>query len=199
MITLKQILTGTYLMISISAYTQDKGSTLTPIKEYASCCGAEAVENQFSTGQYLFVPNAFTPNKDGNNDFWYPMLSSGQDKIQAVFIYSIENDTLIHQIQEYSLYPAGTYGWDGTRTKNGQSAGDFKLHKGGFRYVIYFNEAVNVGNGAFTYKGTACSIACDKDSAYFRDKNGCFYPVQANAKGLFDKSIAARESSCFGK
>ena len=198
--TLKRLMVYCYLLLSFTACKQDDDvSKIIPIKEYESCCGAEPVELRFTTGQYLYVPNSFTPNKDGINDIWYPVFSSGQDKIQAFFIYTLEDNTLIHQMYEYHLYPAGTYGWDGTKSRNGQNLGDNSLHKGGFWYEIFFNEPVNVGNEEIAFKGRACAIACDKDAAYFKDKEGCFFPVQVNAQGSLDNTIKAGEESCFGK
>jgi len=198
--TLKHLMVYSYLLLSFIACNQDdEVSKITPIQEYESCCGAEPVESRFSTGQYLYVPNSFTPNKDGVNDIWYPLFSSGQDKIQGVFIYTLEDSTLIHQMYEYTLYPAGTYGWDGTKSRNGQNLGDNSLHKGGFWYQIYFNEPVNFGNNEGSFVGKACVIACDSDAAYFKDNEGCFFPIQANAQGILDKTIKAGEDNCFGK
>jgi len=198
--SLKILMVYFSLLFSFTACTQDDDVTkITPIKEYESCCGAEPVESRFSTGQYLYVPNSFTPNNDGINDLWYPIFSSGQDKIQAFFIYSLEDYTLIHQMYEYHLYPAGTYGWDGTKTRNGQNLGDNTLHKGGFWYEIVFNEPVNFGNNEVFFKGKACAIICDKDAEYFKEKDGCFFPVQVNSNGMLDKSIKNSEENCFGK
>ncbi len=187
------------LVVTITACTQNDNIVKTdPIKEYESCCGAEAVESSFSTGQYLYVPNSFTPNKDGVNDVWFPYFSSGIDKIQAVFIYTLEDNTLIHQMYEYYLYPEGTYGWDGTKSRNGMNLGDNSLHKGGFWYEIYFNEPVNFGNNENSFKGKACVIVCDEDAAYFKDKEGCFFPVQVDTNGMLDKTIQNGENNCFG-
>jgi hypothetical protein len=195
---LKFILVYCYLIVSLTACSQDDPS-ISSIKEYESCCGAEAVEHSFVSGQYLFVPNSFTPNKDGINDLWHPFFSNGLDKIQAIFIYTLEDSTLIHQMYEYSLYPSGTYGWDGTKSRNGNNLGDNSMHKGGFWYEIYFNEPVNFGAEENSFKGKACSIICDSDAAYFKDKDGCFFPIQVDINGKLDKGIKANEDACFGK
>jgi hypothetical protein len=197
---LKFIGVYTCLIVTIAACRQDDNIVKTdPIKEYESCCGAEAVEYRFSTGQYMYVPNSFTPNEDGVNDLWFPHFSSGLENIRAIFIFSSEDNTLIHQIYEYNLYPPGTpYGWDGRRSRNGMNLGDNSLYKGGFLYQIFFEEPVNVGNGATSFLGKACSILCDEDAAYFKDKEGCFFPVQVDTNGMLDKTILNGENNCFG-
>lgn len=197
--TLQVLLISIYFCLLINACTQDDAeNTVTPIKEYESCCGAEPVESNFISGQYLFVPNVFTPNGDGINDYWYPRFSSGPENISAVLIYTETADTLIHEILPIWNYPEGKYGWDGLRTRKDNLAGDFKIHKGGFRYEIYFFESVNFGTGDIKFKGKACAVTCDEDAKYFKDKEGCFFPAQTDGTGKLDKSIKPTEESCFG-
>jgi hypothetical protein len=186
-----------YLCIAFTSCGQ--ADPITPTKQYESCCGTEAVETTFSNGEKLFAPNAFTPNKDGLNDYWFPTFSRGQEHILAVLIYTLEKDTLIHKIEEFGIYPKGTYGWDGTRTKENGTSGDWKIHKGGFRYEIYFLNPPYLGSpDKFTFTGNACAIACDKDAEYFKEKEGCFYPIQSNSDGTLNKEIKVDEGKCFG-
>lgn len=88
----------------------------------------------------LFLPNAFSPNGDGLNDFFKPM-SGGDDVIIGWFQIFNRNGQLVHSINGGA--GGNSKGWDGTH--NGKSvdmgtyyyyaelatpAGDFKIFKG---------------------------------------------------------------------
>lgn len=57
-------------------------------------------------GQYFFVPNAFTPNKDGQNDYFKPLISGALHKYE----FSIYN----RWGQRIFLSGDRNQGWDGT-------------------------------------------------------------------------------------
>lgn len=196
--SLKNLMVYSYLLISFSACTQDETSSkITPIKEYESCCGTEAVEYNVELNDgskaYIFIPNAFTPNKDGLNDVFSPVLSKEIDYMQYLVIQKeVFDDTtssLLYQVENITLENYKSLGWNGL-DKFG------KPHKGAFSYTAYC--ATRDGK-TFLIKGNACAIVCDKDAEYFKDKEGCFFPIQADTNGILVKAIKVGEDSCFGR
>lgn len=71
----------------------------------------------FKTGPAVFVPNAFTPNKDGHNDVLRP-IAAGILKIDYFNIYNRWGQ-LIYTTTE------NTHGWDGTLSGNIQESGTY--------------------------------------------------------------------------
>jgi gliding motility-associated-like protein len=68
----------------------------------------------------IFVPNLFTPNGDGNNDY-FKVYGTGIDKIR-LSIYTIEG-ILIYEAN--SVEDAESIGWDGTYTGNPLKPGKY--------------------------------------------------------------------------
>lgn len=185
-----------YLTISMTACAQDEESKVL-IKEYETCCGAEPVEVAVGEKEKLYIPNSFTPNKDGKNDVFRPFFTGDVIYITYMLFYSLEGDTLLFVLrgQDFNSFEKGKWGWDGTRTGEGPFfVGDFKIHKGGFRYEIsiYTEEA-----GYVIIKGTACAIHCGADAAIFSDNKACFFPSQVNDDGTFNPQVLHNESDCF--
>ena len=191
--TLKRLMVYSYLLLSFTACTQDDE----PIKDYQTCCGIEPVVHipEFIDGSksYLYVPNAFTPNSDGINDIFSGVFNDEISHFEYIIIEQDVTDQtmspIIYQRQNITRENLKDTGWNGLRT-------DGKIHKGAFNYTIY---AVTKDGRTFSTIGRGCAIACDNDATYFRDKVGCFFPIQTDTKGMLDKSIKVGEESCFGK
>jgi hypothetical protein len=192
----KSIVLCLYLAISMSACAQDETSTVL-IKEYETCCGADAVEVAVGEKEKLYIPNSFTPNKDGKNDVFRPFYTGDITYMTYMLFYSLEGDTLLYVLdgQEFNSFEKGKWGWDGTRTgEEPLYAGDWKLHKGGFRYEI----AILTEEEGYIYiKGKACAIHCGADASVFKDNAACFFPSQVNEDGTFNPQIAHNDSDCF--
>lgn len=186
------IITSTLLLfILLTAGSCKKDEKIVPVELpeiYQTCCGVESVETRFDDESYVYVPNAFTPNKDSINDKFRPYW---QGKIMAftyMVIHSLEDSTIIYDAGDW-LDSQEDWGWDGTRTGT-----DWEIHKGGFRYeIVMYGEPF----GYYKVEGIACAIACDEDAGGFKDKAGCFYPSMLGSSGELDKNLPSGEADCF--
>lgn len=78
---------------------------------------------------YLTMPNAFTPNNDGNNDVFYP-IASGIRQIKRFAIYN-RNSQLLFEKTNFSANEK-KFGWDGKFNNSPQPFGTY----------VYFIEAI---------------------------------------------------------
>jgi hypothetical protein len=176
----------------------------TPIEseKYEPCCGVSSdVFRELAPDVKLFIPNAFTPNGDGVNDLFYPFCDTTKIPNWSIILFNIfDSDidaerNMLHGIPggfTYNDIPnyafSGKY-YDRTNLK-------WETWSGQFWYEIIVSIE---GKGVWKLKGSACSITCDEESAIFRDKEGCFFPVQADSKGNYLSNIPPGEDKCFGK
>jgi hypothetical protein len=162
--------------------------TVDPNPIYESCCGADPIEYN-ENGFYVYVPNLFTPNKDGINDVFAPVYAD--EKVEYISTCIIYQDTIIEPGPIY--YDSGYMNpkkkarwWDGKLPDGTQ-------HVGPFEYVIQF---VMTDGSYRTIEGRACLVQCGPDAAEFTNRAGCYFGTQA--KGTrFDKSAANKEEDCF--
>jgi len=156
-------------------------------EEYKSCCGTEPVEFAFRN-EKVYVPNVFTPNGDGVNDYFMPYVNKEVGGVWGFTVYSARGDTILFQ-REYFNYDREieNYAWNGLRK-------DGSRYKGLFKYKMRVDDKAAVKQ---IVEGSACAIVCDPDAKIFRNKEGCFYPVQAGKEGDLDKNTENGESKCF--
>jgi hypothetical protein len=161
---------------------------LDPNPVYASCCGAEPVEFT-DAAVYLFVPNVFTPNGDGVNDLFQPVID--YEQVEYVTQYTIYQDTIIEPGEGY--YNSGVFfpkteakWWDGTLP-------DGTKHTGPFEYDLEFY----MKDGSYLRaSGRACLVRCGPDAVEFLTRQGCFFGTQT-ADGKLNKDAAHKEDDCF--
>ncbi len=156
-------------------------------QEYESCCGTQPVEFSYEKKR-IYVPNVFTPNKDGVNDYFFPVVNDVVTDVGGVAVYSVEGDTMLYQKPYFnSKMPVHEYGWDGLRP-------DGSRYKGAFRYKMRVDD---MQANKHIVEGRACAIVCGSGSEVFQTKSGCYFPVQASKEGTLDTSIAHGEKDCF--
>lgn len=153
---------------------------------YESCCGATPVVYT-ADDAYMFVPNVFTPNNDGVNDYFVPSFNEQILGFDAYLIYSMEGNHVVFASAGYDPANIQNTAWDGMNR-------DGSVFTGGFRYQ--FTAFLKTG-GLIKIEGKACRIVCGPEAAVFKTKTGCFYPAQANGTGYLDQSAPNNETGCF--
>lgn len=155
--------------------------------KYESCCGATPVE--FTKGNaYVYVPNVFTPNGDGVNDWFTPSVNENIIGFDAYLIYTPVGDTVVFATSNFDPKNIENTAWDGMKRDGTPYIGAFRyelsmFHKDGTLYQI---------------TGTACRVECDKDAAALKENPDCFYPSQIDTtNGKLNKAKPSGEINCF--
>lgn len=183
--------------ISCTAQENEESKSTIISEKYEPCCGTPSdVNREIYPGVSFFIPNVFTPNGDGINDFFYPVLDTSIIKNGSVLYFSIfnSNDDKVKRIIFNSLWlnfnDLTNDAFNGSYFKeNNETA----IWEGQFWYSF---SIVIPGKGQFDFKGSACSIVCDDEAPIFRDKQGCFFPAQVK-NFVGDNKISNLESDCF--
>jgi hypothetical protein len=176
------------LQFFVSCRGQDPIS-IDPNPVYKACCGIEPVEFSDANKGYVYVPNVFTPNRDGQNDLFLPVYDP--KVVEYIAQYTIYQDTT--EQPGPILYASGQFDpnqqkkwWDGTLA-NG------KQHIGAFKYTIQFA----LFDGTFLVAdGRACLVQCGREAAEFAVREGCFFGTQV-IDGKFDREAPNKEEDCF--
>jgi gliding motility-associated-like protein len=107
------------------------------VTDAAGCSATDdIVISRFKTGTNVFVPSAFTPNKDGKNDVIRPILAG----IKQLNFFRVYNrwGNIIYQTSEHGK------GWDGLVNGQAQNAGTY----------VYVLQAIDFTGVPVQQKGT---------------------------------------------
>ena len=164
--------------------SQDEPTVIS--KEYESCCGTKPVEFSFEKKE-IYMPNAFTPNKDGVNDYFFPVVNDVVTDVWGFAIFDTKDSMIYQKPHFFPKADIKTYGWNGLDE-------DGKPYKGLFKYKMRLDDRYA---NKYILEGHACAIVCGPESKMLVSKEGCYYPAQAGKSGNLDKSIANADKGCF--
>jgi gliding motility-associated-like protein len=116
------------------------------VKNAGGCLARDKV-NVFvvCNGGNLFVPNTFSPNRDGMNDLFYPR-GSGLFKIKTFKIFNRWGELMFEKNSFNANDPA--FGWDGT----------FKGRELNVDVFVYVVEVICDNNAVIQYKGNVALV-----------------------------------------
>lgn len=143
------------------------------------CCGLEPLAVEIKEA-YLYLPNAFTPNGDGLNDYFMPFTNKFISKIQTFKV--LQDGKTVFEKNDFS--PNTTYfGWNG-KDESG------KVNQGIFDFEI---QVLHKNGETFSYEGKVCCR-----SGYplncVENEGKCFFPSQHDGSGGLNKSLPTWES-----
>jgi gliding motility-associated-like protein len=126
----------TILLLSLVQYPSDR-YTVCLTSNNSNDCWSETCREIIPTGViYIYVPNAFTPNRDGQNDLFVPVISGRPFMNYEFTIFNRWGEVVFYS----TSYPEG---WDGT----------FKGEMsplGVYNYTLYLKEVGNVKDYRYT-------------------------------------------------
>jgi gliding motility-associated-like protein len=128
------------------ASPKDDISYVATVKNNFGCVAADAIKIKLlCTDAVVFIPNSFTPNKDGVNDIFYPRGKG----IRTVNYFRVFNrwGELVFEKKNFNVDDKST-GWDGTYQGKELPTDVF----------VYSTEMVCDGGQTFTMKGSIMII-----------------------------------------
>jgi hypothetical protein len=189
------------IIVSITcnlACSQDDNNVV-GLAKYESCCGTQP-RNITVEGNSIYIPNVFTPNGDGINDYFMPTLQVSNDsviKIGNFFIFDSLRNVMFYS--QLLVENKEEYAWDGVINPNQfTSVHPYSgPHLGGsFDYEFQFTYKTSTGFETETVQGKACVIRCGADAAEFEEKTGCYFTSQGIG-GVFNPNADRKEGACF--
>jgi len=81
------------------------------------CSGSDDILVEIDKNRNVFIPNAFSPNGDGNNDTFKPYIGPGVENINFMRVFDRWGEVLYSSdnlVNKYLPDPLDQTGWDGT-------------------------------------------------------------------------------------
>ena len=192
------------IILSMTTGCTQDDTKPTANEKYKDCCGQDPKVIDLPGGNTVYVPNVFTPNGDGINDYFYPIAKDQNIKkfgISELRIYNMK-DTVIFYRRDFSYtIDLEEAAWSGQMRYNifneTQYPPNQKFEGGPFKYS--FEMIFVTSDGALDVKmveGQACMIRCEDEVSEFQDRKGCFFPAQG-LTGVFDSQSGNQEKNCF--
>lgn len=79
----------------------------------SGCIASDEIVVEVDKNRNVFVPNAFSPNGDGLNDYFQPNVGAGVQNINSMRIFDRWGELLFERTGAYLPDPLDTSGWNG--------------------------------------------------------------------------------------
>jgi len=137
--------------ISIFAFiaTSDDDGFLNQDSEFImECCSQAPLQSSIGAGR-VFVPNIFTPNRDGLNDIFHVYGTSNMARLDLFQVRLMGSDSLLFEVRDATSFSPAT-GWDGVIEN--------AVFYGQYAYLV---RATSIDSVTRTFSGIVCSVPCD--------------------------------------
>jgi gliding motility-associated-like protein len=128
---------------TIEASPTETTTYVVTVTDQNGCTATDDVTVKVKNVRNVYFANIFTPNRDGNNDFFQAVTGPGVEQILSFAIYDRWGNRVFEKTN-YIPDPAGTDGWDGT-------FGGKRLDPGVF---VYFAKALFIDGKVIDYSGS---------------------------------------------
>ena len=148
------------------------------------CCDIPAINSTVGNA-HIYLPNIFTPNGDGVNDYLWPY---GDQFLISIISFQVRDKKgqLVYQAQD-GIPNNPNVGWSGTV--------DGMIKEGMYSVTV---QAKASDGTISTLEGKVCNFSCrDMDASDPLPIDGCQFPIQVT-DGQFDPRLAPLENNdCF--
>lgn len=187
----RQWATAGLTVVSIFAFvatSQEDDIFLADNADAITCCSSTPTLVAHGEGN-IFIPNAFTPDGYGINDFFQVVGNPGIAQIDTLRIRSLADNSLIFQATNISdLSPSN--GWDGTANDT--------IVPAQYHFMVQLTTTDNVTD---TYEGFVCTLPCAEPAGVAEPLNlsSCVFATQYDpTAGTFNTSTPSGEAlDCF--
>lgn len=152
---------------------------------YLECCPLSPYEYTIGDGK-VYMPNIFSPNQDGMNDYFQPFVNIRVNSIENFIIRNPVSNAILWQNNFINDFSSGPYGWDGLLQ-------DSTIYNGSFTYSLIVNSN---STSPLIISGTGCAILCSQEGIQLLQNIHCHFPDQANEDGTKNPIMETGEKYC---
>lgn len=163
---------------------------------FASCCEIDPMRIELGEGK-VYVPNVFTPDQNGINDFFIPIANDEIEEFESFAILRPSGET-IYEATNVLVSSGIEFAWNGRPDQevlvgtNGQVfvyPGDEDVLRGVFDYIFTVR---NIAGETITIEGEICSFPCRDDDPKESTPtyiSNCAFAAQSDYNGGFDSGL----------
>lgn len=188
------------VMIFFTACKNEPEETEEP-SIFAACCEIDPATIELGEGR-VYVPNIFTPDDNGINDFFFPLGNSEIEKYET-FTIRRPSGELIYEVTNLPAEVAFSFSWTGKPDQEvlylddepfEVIAGNGAVLRGVFDYMLSIR---NKAGDSINIEGRICSFPCgpnDPMESELTNVLNCLFPANYDGSGGFDPDLSNFES-----